>query len=203
MTAASGPGSTDPAAGLVFRRPVEADHARVVAVIDDWWDGRRMRHLLPRLWLQHFTGTSWIAETADGRLAGFLVGFVSPDHPDTGYVHMVAARPGLRRRGVARSLYARFIDDIQVRGVHCVVAITWPGNRPSLAFHRALGFSVPEGEGTTRVYGTPAIVDYEADGSDTSVMELDLARRYHAALRAPLDGGPEPAAPQTKATGAR
>ncbi len=69
------------AAGVTFRRPVEADHARMIAVVDDWWGGRRLHHLLPRLWLQHFTGTSWVAETEDGALAGFLVGFVSPDDP--------------------------------------------------------------------------------------------------------------------------
>ena len=70
--------------GVVLRRPVEGDHARMVRVIDDWWGGRRLRHLLPRLWLQHFTGTSWVAETADGTLAGFLVGFVSADHASVG-----------------------------------------------------------------------------------------------------------------------
>ena len=57
----------------------------VVDVVDEWWGGRRMRALLPRLWFQHFTGTSWVAEDADGPArSGFLVGFVSPDHPDRG-----------------------------------------------------------------------------------------------------------------------
>ncbi len=162
---------------LRFRRPVEDDHHRIVAVIDDWWGGRRLRHLLPRLWLQHFTGTSWVAETGDGRLAGFLVGFVSPDHPDTAYVHLVAANPNLRRRGTGSALYARFIDDARSRGVRRVVAITWPGNRLSLAFHRSLGFRVRDGEGTRPAYGTPAIPDYEGDGSEITVMELDLDGR--------------------------
>ena len=45
-----------------LRRPVEADHARVVGQIDEWWGGRRVHALLPRLWFQHFTGTSWIAD---------------------------------------------------------------------------------------------------------------------------------------------
>ena len=69
---------------LRFRRPVEADHAAVVSVVDEWWGGRRVHAVLPRLWFRHFTELSWIAETDDGRLQGFLVGFVGPDRPDEG-----------------------------------------------------------------------------------------------------------------------
>ena len=45
----------------------------MIAVIDEWWGGRKLHHLLPRLWLQHFAGTSWVCEEADGRLRGFVV----------------------------------------------------------------------------------------------------------------------------------
>ena len=115
-----------------------------------------------------------MAETEDGRLAGFLIGFVSPDHPDTAYIHLVATNPNLRRRGTGRAMYARFIDDVRSRGVRRVVAITWPGNRLSLAFHRSLGFRAWDGEGTRPAYGTPAIPDYEGDGSEITVLELGL-----------------------------
>ena len=162
------------APGLRFRRPREEDHPSVVNVIDDWWGGRRLHELLPRLWFQHFTGTSWIAETEDGRMAGFLVGFVSPDHPDTGYVHMIGADPNLRRRGVGRALYRRFIDDVVPRGVRRVKAITWPGNRQSVAFHRSLGFRVDDGPGTQRLYGTPAYPDYDHRDAERVVFILDL-----------------------------
>ena len=50
---------------FTFRRPTEADHARIVRQVDDWWGGRRLHDLLPRLWFQHFTGTSWIVEDGD------------------------------------------------------------------------------------------------------------------------------------------
>jgi len=88
---------------ITFRRPVEDDHPHVVGVVDEWWGGRRMRALLPRLWFQHFTGTSWIAEDDQGRLAGFVVAFISQDDPSTGYIHMVAADPNRRRGGVGRA----------------------------------------------------------------------------------------------------
>ena len=62
-------------------RPLRpSDHAPVIAVIDEWWGGRPMAQMLPRLFFDHFTDTSFAADR-DGGLAGFLVGFVSPAQP--------------------------------------------------------------------------------------------------------------------------
>ena len=159
---------------LAFRRPTEDDYARIVRLVDEWWDGRRMRALLPRLWFQHFTGTSWIAEEEDGRLVGFVVAFISQDDPTTGYVHMIAADPNRRRGGVGSALYQRVFDDLGTRGITRVKAITWPGNRRSVAFHQALGFRVDDGPGTQRLYGTPAYPDYDGDGDDRVAFVRDL-----------------------------
>ena len=82
---------------LRFRRPIEADHAVIVRQVDEWWGGRRLHDILPRLWFQHFTGTSWVVEDDGGRLVGFLVGFISPDRPDEAYIHMVGTSPNHRR----------------------------------------------------------------------------------------------------------
>jgi ribosomal protein S18 acetylase RimI-like enzyme len=166
--------TTDPTAGLVLRRPIEADHPRIVGVIDDWWGGRKMRQLLPRLWLQHFTGTSWIAEDPEGRLRGFLVAYVSPDDPTTGYVHMIASDPNRRHAGVGRALYERAFADLAAHGAIRVKAVTWPGNRVSVGFHRAMGFSVDDGPGTQPIYGTPAYPDYDGPGEDRVVFVREL-----------------------------
>jgi ribosomal protein S18 acetylase RimI-like enzyme len=164
---------TDPGR-LTFRHPTEADHPRIVGVVDEWWGGRRMRALLPRLWFRHFTGTSWIAETDDGRLAGFIVAFVSEDDPTTGYVHMVAADPNRRRTGIGRALYQQVFDDLATRGVRRVEAVTWPGDRQSVAFHRGLGFRVADGEGTRNLYGTPAYPDFDGEGDDRVLFTREL-----------------------------
>lgn len=163
-----------PPDSLAFRRPTEDDHARIVGLVDEWWDNRRMRALLPRLWFQHFTGTSWIAEADDGRLVEFVVAFISQDDSTTGYVHMIAADPNRRRAGIGRALYERVFEDLGARGIRHVKAITWPGNRRSVAFHRALGFRVDDGPGTQRLYGTPAYPDYDGDGDDRVAFIRDL-----------------------------
>lgn len=156
--------------GIVFRRPTEADYPPIVRVIDDWWGGRKMDVLLPRLWLQHFTGTSWLAETEDGRLAGFLVGFHSPDQADVAYCRLIATNPNVRGRGVGRALYEHFFDDARRAGRHQARAITWPGNRPSIAFHRALGFEVEAGPDSQNLYGTPAQPGYDFDREDRAIL---------------------------------
>jgi ribosomal protein S18 acetylase RimI-like enzyme len=157
-------------ADISFRRPAEADYPAIVRVIDDWWGGRKMDVLLPRLWLQHFTGTSWLAETPDGLLAGFLIGFHSPDQPDAAYCQLIATNPNLRRRGLGHALYERFFDDARRVGRREVRAITWPGNRASIAFHRALGFEVVVGPGSQNLYGAPAQAGYDFDREDRTIL---------------------------------
>ncbi|MFL5715206.1 MAG: GNAT family N-acetyltransferase [Chloroflexota bacterium] len=155
-----------------LRRPVEADHRFLVNSVDDWWGGRKIHALLPRLWFQHFTGTSWIAED-DERIVGFLVGFISPDRPDEGYIHMVGTSPNHRGAGLGRMLYERYFEDMRERGVRRVAAVTWPGNRGSVAFHRAMGFT-PSEAGSQNLYGTPAYPDYDADGDDRAVFSREI-----------------------------
>ncbi len=150
---------------LRFRPPTEADHPAVVDVLDEWF-GRRMHDQLPRLWFRDFAGTSWLAETAGGRLAAFLVGFLSPGHPGDAVVYLAATDPNLRRRGVGRAMYERFFAVAASRGASRAVALVWPGDPVAIAFHRGLGFEPEGGPGTRPLYGTSAIQDYDGPGAD-------------------------------------
>jgi hypothetical protein len=51
-----------------------------------------------------------------------------------------------------------------------VTAVTWPANRPSLAFHRALGFEILRGEATQNLYGTPAQPAYDFEREDRALL---------------------------------
>ncbi len=159
---------------LTFRRPTEADHPGLVSQVDEWWAGRKIHQLLPRLWFRHFSETSWLAEDAGGRTVGFLVGFISQDRPDEAYIHLAGVGPNHRRAGIGRELYSRFCSDVAGRGVRHVSTVTWPGNRASVLFHRALGFTVQAGPGTQNLYGTQSYPDYDAEGDDRVVFNLEL-----------------------------
>jgi predicted GNAT superfamily acetyltransferase len=67
--------------GVISRHAVPEDHARVTAVLDEWWGGRRMVDMLPRLFFTHFRDTSFVAER-EGELAAFLIGLLSQSEPE-------------------------------------------------------------------------------------------------------------------------
>lgn len=117
------------------------DHPRIIAVVDDWWGGRRMSALLPSLFLEHFSGTSLVAEDG-GELVGFLVGFDSPDHPGEAYVHFIGVDPSQRGSGLGRTLHDAFADAARERGITRVRCVTSTQNTASVAFHTSIGFEV-------------------------------------------------------------
>jgi ribosomal protein S18 acetylase RimI-like enzyme len=137
---------------LEIRHAEPDDHARVAAVVDDWWGGREMAAMLPRLFFVHFRDTSFVAEEA-GRLAGFLCGFRSQTFADEAYAHFVGVDPAFRGRGVGRALYERFYEAIAPRRV--VRCVTSPVNEASVAFHMSIGFRVER-----------VATDYDGRGGD-------------------------------------
>lgn len=152
-----------------FRRPVESDFARIQDGLTHWWGGlggqagaQQRRLLVPRLFLQHFTGTSHIAENGDGGLIAFLVGFLSQDHPDSAYIHFVGVHPEARFGGLGSTLYERFFADARAAGRSRVKCITGPANQQSIAYHTRMGFRIEPGD--LDVDGVAATADYDGEG---------------------------------------
>jgi predicted GNAT superfamily acetyltransferase len=140
-----------------------SDHAAVIAVIDDWWGGRHMADVLPRLFFEHFADTSFAADR-EGILAGFLVGFLSQSRPGEAYIHFVGVHPEQRGRGLGRLLYEAFFQAARARGCTVVHAVTAPVNSGSVAFHRRMGFEVELGEAERD--GVPVASGYDGPGQD-------------------------------------
>lgn len=139
----------------------ESDYAALRAAVNDWTDGVNVLPLFPRHVLRHFRGTQFIT-LIDGRPCGVISGFLSPAFPDEAYVRIIALAPQARGRGAGKQLYERFFEAARARGRRIVRAITSPGNRTSIAFHRALGFDVEAGDSV--IDGVPAMRDYAAPG---------------------------------------
>jgi ribosomal protein S18 acetylase RimI-like enzyme len=118
------------------------DYAAIAAVADTWW-GRPIVAVLPRLFLDHFHRSSFVAERDDA-LAGFLIGFCSPSKPDEAYIHFLGVAPEERRHGLARHLYEEFFQLARADQRTVVSAVTSPANATSIAFHRRMGFTVSD-----------------------------------------------------------
>lgn len=147
----------------MLRQATATDYDRIIGVVDDWW-GRPVRHALPRLFLDHFRDTSLIAEHADGDLAGFLVGFLSPAQRDAAYIQFAGVAPEQRKTGLARHLYETFFSLAAADGRLVVRAVTSPVNTGSIAFHTAMGFRV-----------TGPIPDYDGPSSPKILFERRLS----------------------------
>lgn len=145
------------------RNVTEEDYLRVIEVLNDWWGGRQMTQLLPRLFFEHFKPTSFVVED-DGVLAAFLIGFISQTNPDKAYIHFVGVNPQHRKSGLARQLYETFFDTVRHAGCHTVQCITSPVNEGSVAFHSQMGFSVSLG------------VDHAGPGHDRILFSKNIAR---------------------------
>jgi len=128
--------------GIAIRHAQPSDYGRVIQYVNDWWGGREMAAMLPKLFFVHFEGTSFVAERSDGELAGFLIGFLSQTDRREAYVHFVGVAPDLRGSGLGRELYDSFFQSARAHGRTIVRCVTSPLNTDSIAFHEAMGFEV-------------------------------------------------------------
>lgn len=138
------------------------DFDQIVTVMDQWWGGPAGTHPLP-IFFYEFGDHALITED-NGMMVGFLLGFVTERSPRVGYIHLVGIHPQFRRRGVARSLYEEFARRAEDQGAVLLKAITTVGNEGSVAFHRALGFTVER------------VSDYAGPGRDRYVFTRTLTR---------------------------
>jgi len=143
-------------------------------IIDEWWGGRPVRRLLPRLFFEHFQTTSFTL-TEEHDLAGFLVGFRSQSSPSVGYVHFLGVRPDVRAKGYGRLLYERFFSIASGLGCTEVRAITSPVNESSIRFHLRLGFRLLPGNG--EVSGIPVCMDHGGPGQHRVLFSKKLISR--------------------------
>ena len=142
---------------MQIRHAKPSDYGRVIGVVNTWWGGREMAPMLPKLFFVHFEDTSFVAESDDGRLVGFICGFLSQTRADEAYVHFVGVDPAFRGSGVGRELYERFFAATREAGRTVVRCVTSPANADSVAFHERLGFEAErveenyDGSGEARV----------------------------------------------------
>ena len=118
------------------------DYNYIINRVNDWWGGRNMAPGLPSLFLEHFAGTSLAAEDDQGRIIGFVVGFMSPQHPDEAYIHYTGVEPAHHGRGIGSSLYEAFYEIARQNGRSRVSCITSPVNKASIAYHTRIGFEI-------------------------------------------------------------
>jgi GNAT superfamily N-acetyltransferase len=149
-----------------FRHAEASDYQPVISVVNEWWEGRIMADMLPRLFFVHFRQTSFVVEN-DGDIIGFLIGFASQTFADEAYIHFVGVHPDYRKNGLGRALYERFFQAVKELGRSRISCVTSPLNKGSVAFHLRMGFSMEPSEKI--VEGMSVVTDYDGRGEDRVV----------------------------------
>ncbi|HZG79788.1 MAG TPA: GNAT family N-acetyltransferase [Brevibacillus sp.] len=162
---------------MEIRSVKSSDYDVISPIIDEWWGGRPMADKLPKLFFVHFTTTSFIAEL-DGKMVGFLIGFLSPSHADEGYIHFVGVHPDYRKHHVGRDLYHRFYAVMRENGRKIVRAVTSPVNKGSIAYHTKMGFEIEKGN--KEVDGISVFADYDGPNQDRVLFVKTLQEEYGA-----------------------
>ena len=156
---------------VVIRHLEQDDYQPIISVVDEWWGGRPMAAMLPKLFFVHFSSTSFTA-VDDDQIVGFLIGFVSQTLPDQAYIHFLGVHPARRGEGLGRLLHKHFFAASASHGCRTAQCVTAPVNRNSIAFHRRLGFSLLDSD--DKVDGVPVAVGYDGEGEDRVIFTKDL-----------------------------
>jgi ribosomal protein S18 acetylase RimI-like enzyme len=146
-----------------IRQIEESDYDSIISVLDDWWGGRQMTAMLPRLFFKHFRETGFLAG-AGVEHVGFLIGFLSETYPSEAYVHFVGVHPDYRKSGIGRSLYHHFFDVTRKHRRKMVRCVTSPVNTNSIAFHQRMGFQMEPS--TEHLNDMPIHRNYDGPGED-------------------------------------
>jgi ribosomal protein S18 acetylase RimI-like enzyme len=145
-------------------RPVKgSDYYIISPLINEWWGGRQMADMLPKLFFDHFTNTSFIAEK-DGEKVGFLIGFLSQSRPNEAYIHFVGVHPSYRQLNIGKTLYNEFFNKVKQNHRNIVRCVTSPVNKTSIALHTKLGFDIEKGDKI--VDGVDVHTNYDGPNQD-------------------------------------
>jgi len=149
--------------GIRIRHVETSDYPFIISEVNEWWGGRNMADMLPKLFFVHFRQTSFVAEHG-GNIVGFLVGFVSQTFSNEAYIHFAGVHPEFRKKGLGCALYDRFIEDVKKIGCNLVRCVTSPINKGSVSFHLSMGFSIEPSK--KDIEGIPVAENYDGKGGD-------------------------------------
>jgi ribosomal protein S18 acetylase RimI-like enzyme len=149
---------------MLIRNVSPDDYHSIINVLNDWWGGRQMADMLPKLFFIHFQETSFVVIDDKEQIIGFLIGFISQTYPEQAYIHFVGVHPEYRKQKIASKLYELFFEKAKEKGCQLVRCVTSPVNRTSIAFHKNMGFEIEKGDQV--VDGTSVFTNYDGRGND-------------------------------------
>lgn len=155
-------------------RHIEPDDCNAIfEVASDWWGSNYSNDMISKWYIHHFRDTCLLAEE-NGKMAGFLIGFLSQSEPNESYIRIVMVNPAIRGKGVGRALYEEFFKRVGMLGRSVVRCVTAPGKKDSIAFHTRMGFIIEPQE--QEYEGFPVFINYDGRGGNRVVFKKVLKK---------------------------
>jgi GNAT superfamily N-acetyltransferase len=150
----------------------KADFDQIINDIADFWGAEKaenIKRLHNPIFFYEFGDTAYVMKEGE-KVTGYLLGFYSQTE-SVAYVKFIGVRLSYRKRGIARRLYDHFTGIARKQGCTGLKAITSPGNKGSVAFHRSIGMELL---GEPNEEGIPVVVDYGGPGTDRVVFRKTI-----------------------------
>ncbi len=135
---------------VTFRQPNVADGPAIWRLVEEAGTLDRNSSYAYLLLCRDFAETCVVAEL-EGKLCGFLTGYMPPGHADVIFVWQVGVAPQARGSGVARGLLKQLLLQTSSRGIRYLETTIAPSNTASRALFsslaRRLGTEIVESPG--------------------------------------------------------
>lgn len=132
------------------------------------------RNSIYHIFTKFFTNTSLIIESENKKVLGFLLGFISQDNSQEGYIHLLCVIPQCRKKGLAKALMDDFLKILKERGCRKVYLITSPGNKKAINFYHKIGFNIDNQGKEIVINGVKAIKNYNGPGEHKLILTKQL-----------------------------
>ncbi|MFB8279461.1 diaminobutyrate acetyltransferase [Nocardia colli] len=124
--------TTQPGPAVTLRAPRVADGAQLWRIAKDSAVLDTNSSYAYVLWCRDFAATSVVAES-QGRVVGYVIGFVRPQAPDTVFVWQVAVDRAQKGKGIGARLLHTLLDNVAAQGVSQLETTISPDNAASIA----------------------------------------------------------------------
>lgn len=120
-----------------FRKPNEEDGANVWSLVKSTGVLDLNSSYSYLMWCKFFHDTSIVVEE-DGRIVGFISGFIKPETPEILFIWQVAVHESQRERGLATKMLRHILDRTSCEDIHYLEATVSPSNVGSQRLFKGL-----------------------------------------------------------------
>lgn len=126
---------------ITYRNPVTHDGQFLfdLAVQSKTLDVNSCYHYM--IMSRHYSGTSMVAEH-EGRIVGFVTGYIPPDEPDTLFIWQVTVADSFRGKGLALGMLKALVQSLSHKKLLFLNTTITQDNRASISLFTALARNI-------------------------------------------------------------